>query len=241
MRFAPLLLLAAVLAAAGCADVRAIDETRDDRSDFGVPGARLMIHNDGGSLRLVATSGDAVVVERSLTGKATLDGNASWQMAGGTLRLGVTCSGFVPDCGGRHVVHVPAGVAVEVTSDAPVRAVGLDAAFSATVRDAWLRVDDPAGKLRLEADFAVQVTGARSADVAARSTERGVSVAFAAPPTRVQARAAESVAVTLPAGPQTYRVTAAPGRPALRSDPASPRIVAATAGDGHTARVRKAG
>jgi len=241
MRFAPILLLAAVLAVAGCADLRAIDESRDDRRDFGDPGARLVIDNDGGELRLVAADGATVVVERSLTGKATLDGNASWTMAGDTLRLAVTCSGFVPDCGGRHVVRVPAGVAVEMTSDAPVRAAGLDAAFSATVRDSWLRVENPAGRLRLEADLAVQVSGARSADVAARSIERGVDLGFAGPPTRVLARAAGSVAVTLPAGPQTYRVTAAPGRPALRSDPASTRTVAATAGRGHTASVRKAG
>src|SRR5688500_17191621 len=208
MRFAPLLALAALLAVAGCADVRAIDESRDDRRDFGSPGARLVIDNDGADLRLVAAADDAVVVvERSLTGKATLDGNADWSMTDGALRLAVTCSGFVPDCGGRHVVHVPPGVAVEVTSDAPVRAVGLDAAFSATVRDAWLRVENPAGRLRLEAGLAVHVTGARSADVTARSTGGEVDVAFAGPPTRVQARAAGSVAVTLPAGPQTYRVS----------------------------------
>lgn len=240
MRTASLLSVAAVLAVAGCADVRAVDERRDDRRDFGDPGARLVVDNDGGELRLVAAAGGAVVVERSLTGKATLAGNATWQLSGGTLRLAVTCSGFVPDCGGRHVVHVPPGVAVTVTSDAPVRAVGLDAAFHATVRDAWLRVERPTGPLRLEADLAVDVTGARSADLAARSTERGVHATFAEPPTRVVARAAGSVAVTLPAGPQTYRVSAAPGRPALRSDPASPRSIAASAGAGHTASVRKA-
>lgn len=240
MRFIPLLGLLAVVAASGCADVRAVDETSEDRREFTLTGDRLVIDSGGADLRLVAGAGDAVAVERRLTGKATVDGNASWAMDGATLRLSVTCSGFVPDCGGRHVVHVPSGVAVAVTSDAPVRAVGLDADLTATVTDAWLRVEEPAGALRLTADLAVDVTGARSADVSATSRERGVALDFASAPNRVRARAGGDVAVTLPRGPETYRVTAGPGKPALRSDPASPRTVTAAAGEGRTARVRKA-
>ncbi|WP_433389166.1 hypothetical protein [Micromonospora sp. KLBMP9576] len=228
------------MAVAGCADLRSINEARDDRREFSLSGDRLVIDNDGVDLRLVAGAGAAVEVQRSLTGKATADDNASWALDGGTLRLTVTCSGLVPDCGGRHVVHVPAGVAVEVTSDAPVRAVGLDVDFSATVTDAWLRVEDPTGPLRLHAEEGVEVTGARSATVSATSTGRGVDLGFTSAPTRVEARAGGSVAVTLPGGPETYRVTAAPGRPGLTSDPTSERTVTATAGEGLTATVRKA-
>jgi hypothetical protein len=239
MRFVLLLTLAAGLAAAGCTDVRAVDEARDDRREFPFTGERLVIDNGGADLRLVAGDGDAIDVERSLTGKATVDGNASWALDGGTLRLRVTCSGFVPDCRGRHIVHLPRGVAVEVRSDAAVRAVGLGGDLTATVRGSWLRVEDPAGALRLEAEQNVEVTGARSADVSARSTGRNVSLAFTGPPRRVEARATGSVEVTLPGGPETYRVDAAPGRGTLRSDPASTRVVTAVAGAGHTARVRK--
>jgi hypothetical protein len=240
MRFAPLLSFAAVVALAGCTDIEAINEARDDRREFTLSGDRLVIDNDGADLRLVAGAGAAIEVQRSLTGKATVDGNASWAMDGDTLRLSVRCSGFVLDCGGRHIVHVPAGVAVKVTSNAPVRAVELHADFTATVTDAWLRVEDPTGTLRLRAEHNVDVTGARSTDVTATSTGRNVNVDFASPPNRVEARADGSVAVTLPGGPETYRVTAAPGRPTLTSDSASKRTVTATAGEGHTAQVRKA-
>jgi hypothetical protein len=240
MRIVPLLTLAAVLAAAaGCTDVQAVNEARDDRREFPFTGERLLIDNQGADLRLVAGGGEAVEVERSLTGKATVDGNASWSLDGGALRLRVECSGFVPDCGGRHVVHVPSGVAVEVTSDSAVRAVRLGTDLTATVTGSWLRVEEPAGRLRLQAENSVEVTGARSADVTARSTGLDVSLAFAGPPTRVEARAEGSVTVTLPGGPETYRVDASPGRAALPSDPASQRAVTAVAGEGHTARVRK--
>ncbi|MCW6008056.1 hypothetical protein K1W54_26450 [Micromonospora sp. CPCC 205371] len=240
MRFIPLLGLVAVVVTAGCTDVRAVNETRDDRREFSLTGDRLVIDSGGADLRLVAGTSKAVVVDRSLTGKATVGDNASWAMDGETLRLSVTCSGFVPDCGGRHIVRVPSGVAVTVTSDAPVRAVGLDAALTATVIDSWLRVEEPAGALRLTADLAVDVTGARSADVSATSRERSVALDFTVAPTRVRARAGGDVAVTLPSGPETYRVTAAPGETALRSDPASERTVTAAAGEGRSARVRKA-
>lgn len=239
MRLVPLFVLAATLAVAGCTDVRAVNESRDDQRAFPFTGERLVIDNHGADLRLVAGGADAVEVERSLTGKATVDGNASWSLEGGTLRLRVECSGFVPDCGGRHLVRVPAALAVEVTSDSAVRAVGLGGDLTATVAGSWLRVEEPTGRLRLRAESTVEVTGARSADVTARSTGLDVSLAFAGPPARVEARAEGSVTVTLPGGPETYRVEASPSRVALHSDPASRRVVTAVAGDGHTARVRK--
>ncbi|MFF5075992.1 hypothetical protein ACFY36_02995 [Actinoplanes sp. NPDC000266] len=240
MRLTPLIPLLLLAFLAGCTDLSAVDETSEDRHEFALSGERLAIDNDGGDLRLVAGTGDAVVVQRSLTGKATVEGNASWSLSVDTLRLRVTCSGFVPDCGGRHVVAVPSGVAVTVTSDSPVRAVGLGAALTATVSDSWLRVESPAGPLRLDAGLNADVTDARSPDVEVSSRDGGVHLGFASPPRRVKARAGGSVDIVLPAGPETYRVTAAPGRTDLRSDPASKRAVEATAGDGRTAQVRKA-
>ncbi|GAA0485505.1 hypothetical protein Ade02nite_09030 [Paractinoplanes deccanensis] len=240
MRLTALFPLLLLLPVAGCTDLAAIDETSDDRQEFALAGERLVIDNDGVELRLTAGTGDAVVVQRSLTGKATVDGNASWSMRDNTLRLSVSCSGFVPDCGGRHVVGVPPGVEVQVTSDSPVRAVGLGAALTATVSDSWLHVESPGGPLRLDAGLAVEVTGARSADVAVSSRDDDVRINFTSPPSHVEARAAGSVDVVLPAGPETYRVTATPGGSALRHDPASKRSISATAGDAHAARVRKA-
>jgi hypothetical protein len=239
MRLRHLIPLALIISIAGCTDIGAINDTREDQHDFGLAGPLLVIDNHGGDLRLVAGTGETVAVQRSLTGKATVKGNATWSMAGDTLRLGVTCSGFVPDCAGLHVVSVPPGVAVRVTSDGPVRAVELGAALTATVSDGWLKVERPAGPLRLSAEFAVDVTDARSAEVTASSGENAVHLGFAAAPTRVEARAAGSVRVTLPAGPETYRVTTDTGRSEVASDPTSKRSVAAHAGEGYVARVGK--
>ncbi|MEU8821650.1 hypothetical protein [Actinoplanes sp. NPDC048796] len=239
MRLTPLIPLLLLASLTGCADLGAIDETNEDRHEFALDGQRLIIDNDGGDLRLVAGTGDAVVVQRSLTGKATVDGNAAWSLSDDTLQLRVTCSGFVPDCGGRHVVAVPPGVAVTVTSDSPVRAVGLDAALTATVSDSWVRVESPSGPLRLDAGLNAEVIGARSADVVVSSRDGRVRLSFTTAPQHVSARAGGSVDVVLPAGPETYRV-AGPGRPGLRSDPASKRAVEVAAGSDGTAQVRKA-
>ncbi|MGW4497083.1 hypothetical protein ACWENR_00465 [Micromonospora sp. NPDC004336] len=233
--------VATAVAVSGCADVRAINEARDDRRDFDLPGRQLVVDSNGAELRLVGGTGDGVRVERSLTGKATLQGNASWSMDGGTLRLRVECSGLVPDCGGRHIVHVPPDVTVRVTNDAAVRAVGLSADLTAKVTDGWLRVENPVGTLRLDAEYAVDVTGARSPDVTVTSSSRDVELTFAAPPGRVEARAGGSAKVTLPDGAETYRVAATPPGSVMTSDPASARTVTVTAGAGHAATVRKAG
>lgn len=242
-------LAACLLGTAGCADLGAIDETREDRSTFPFSGTRLTVDNAGAELRVVTGAIGAIEVERSLTGKATLDGNASWSLedpAGGsdaTLRLGIVCSGFVPDCGGRHVVHVPPGVTVEITSDgAPVRVVGLTSQLSARVTDSWLRVEQPGGRLRLRAAYNVEVTGARSNEVSATSDERTVDLTFAAPPGRVEAKAGHgSISITLPAGPETYRIAAGDVKSGVPSDPASPRTITATTGDGRDIQIRKAG
>ncbi len=235
-------LAAALLGSTGCTDVGAIDESWEERQGFAHSGTRLAIDSDGTDLRLVAGTGDTVDVERTLTGKATVDGNAAWSLEAGTLRLRATCSGFVPNCGARHVVHVPAGVtAVDVTSGGPVRVVGLSADLTAKVTGGWLRVEAPSGTLRLRAEQNVDVTAARSTDVTATSADRAVNVAFAGAPTRVRATASEGpVTVTLPGGRETYRITTTPGKREPRSDPASRRVVTATAGDGHTATVRTA-
>ena len=217
---------ALLVGVAGCADLRAINSAREERREFPLASvdAELTIDVHGGDLRIVAGtgSGDVVRVHRSLTGKATLPGNADWAMSDGTLRLGITCSGFVPDCGGRHIVELPAGTPVRVISEAgAVRAVGVT------------------GKLTVE------VTRARSADVTAASEERDVRLNFAAAPRRVEARSVSgTVEIGLPPGPETYRIKTVAGTgtasSTVRSDPASDRTVLAATEYGRV-RVRTAG
>ncbi|SHN46486.1 hypothetical protein [Cryptosporangium aurantiacum] len=237
-RPATALILIALLSVTACTDLGSINESTADQRTFDLPGTALTVDSGGADLRLVTGEPGGVTVDRTLTGKATADGNAAWSMNGSRLTLRVTCSGFVPDCGGRHIVHVPPGTAVTVTNDAPTRLVEPSGAVTATVDGSWLTVERPSGRLTLRAEAAVTVTGATSPDVTASSDTRGVALTFRRAPERVDARApGGAVAVTLPAGPETYRVTCSPGSPAVPSDPSSPRTVSAT---GTTASVRKA-
>ncbi|GAA0229005.1 hypothetical protein [Cryptosporangium japonicum] len=233
MRFPLVPILAAVVACAACTDVSSINETSQDRRSFPLSGSALVVDAAGTSVRLVAGSGEDVGVDRELTGKATADGQASWSMSGNRLTLRVTCSGFVPDCSGLHVVHVPTGTAVTITSDSPVRAVAPSGALTATVTGSWLRVEDPAGVLRLRAEQSVTVTGATASDVTAASESR-VELGFRTAPEHVDVQATDRATVTLPNGPETYRVDCACTR---SNDPASARTITVRA---RTAQVRRA-
>jgi hypothetical protein len=239
--------VAALVGAAGCSDLAARDEQREDTQSFPFSGPKLTIENSLADLRLVAGTSEAVEVQRSLTGKAATGKNATWSLTDGTLKLTITCSGLVINCGGRHIVKVPPGVAVEVRSDgAPVRAVAIPGDLTIRVTDNWMRVEDPSGKLRLTgSDANITVTGSRSPEVTAEATDGGIDLSFAAAPTRVEARSSTGpVKVTLPAGAETYRVTTTSdtgtAKSAVPNDPASPRVVTAVAENGN-ATVRKAG
>ncbi|WAL64637.1 hypothetical protein ORV05_27280 [Amycolatopsis cynarae] len=154
-------LLAVALLASGCADFRAVNTTREESRDFPFHNTKLVIENEQSDLRLVPGTAGTVQVRRSLHGKATLEGNASWTLVDGRLRLGATCSGFVPGCGSLNVVAVPPETAVEVTSDGgPVRSAGFAGDLTANVTRGWLRVEDPVGTLRLRCSNATVRRGA---------------------------------------------------------------------------------
>jgi DUF4097 and DUF4098 domain-containing protein YvlB len=103
-----------------------------------------------------------------------------------------------------------------------------------------LRVAQPAGKLHLVSHGgAITVTGARSTDVSARTTNDGdIRLAFSAAPERVEATASGSVQVTVPRGGATYRIVGA-DTGSLHSDNGSRRSITVAAADG-TARVQQA-
>jgi len=115
----------------------------------------------------------------------------------------------------------------------PVRAVAPAGPLTATVTGSWLRVEDPAGVLRLRAEESVTVTGATAGDVTAASETR-VELGFRAAPERVDVQATDRATVALPKGRETYRVDCACTAP---NDPASERTITVRA---RTAQIRKA-
>jgi len=232
---------AAVLLAclAGC-DPRNAEASREDRR-FPFTGRHLTIDAHETAVTVVTGSGGAVEVERELRGSAAAGGNASWSLRDGTLSLRVDCSGVVLSCESEHRVRVPKDIEVRITgAGAAVRLEGLTGDVTAALRyDSTLRVVDPAGRLRLwNGGGDIAVTRARSSDVEAETAADGtVRLTFATAPRRVEARAAESVDITLPSGPETYRVDAAGAD--VPNDPASDRLIVARAVDG-SVKVRKA-
>lgn len=230
-----------MLTATGCGDLTAFTAERDDTRDFAFSGDRLTIDARGSELRVVGGADGVVRVERSLAGKAATGDNASLSLVDGHLAVRVVCSGLVVTCRAHHIVAVPAGTSVEVISDGPVRTVGLTGDLTAEVAE-WLTVEEPGGALRLQAGPNLTVTASRSPDMVATSTERNVSMSFDRPPGRIEARAPHgSVEITLPGGPETYRVSASSTGGVthleVASDPDSARGITVTAGG--TVRVRK--
>lgn len=223
----------------GC-DTKNAETTRDDRR-FPFSGRTLTIDAHETRLTVVAGADGEIKVERRLQGTAAKDGNTSLSLQGTTLRLRVECTGVVITCESEHRVHVPKGIQIKVKGTGAVaRLEGLTGDITASMsRDSSLRVVRPQGRLRLwNGGGDIAVTRARSSDVEAETAADGtVRLTFATAPRRVEARAAESVDITLPSGPETYRVDAAGAD--VPNDPASDRLIVARAVDG-SVKVRKA-
>lgn len=225
----------------GCV-ARGDTERRDDRR-FPFSGQSLTIDAHETRLTVVNGSTGEVAVERELRGTAAEDGNASWSLRGGTLSLRVDCVGVVLSCESEHRVRVPEGIALTIEgSGGAVRLENLTGDITTKLgNDGSLRIDGPAGRLRLwNGGGHIHVTRARSSDVEATTSADGnIDLAFTTAPRRVEARASESVEITLPAGPETYRVDATGRGVDVPSDPGSDRLIVARAGDGSVS-IRKA-
>ncbi|MEU9885455.1 hypothetical protein [Sphaerisporangium sp. NPDC051011] len=213
-----------------------------DRRDFAFSGNALTIDVHDTSLTVVDGSSGGVNVERSLEGAAGNNGNATWSLDGGTLKLHVQCSGIVVSCDSRHTVRVPAGTALTVTgSGTTVRLKSLKGDTTATLSDCTLNIADPDGKLHLRNDGGhIKITGAKSPEVEARTLSDGnVNLTFAAAPRRVEVHAAEIATIVLPKGPETYRIDGVRNPENLTNTPNSDRSIVVRAADG--INLRKAG
>lgn len=239
---AAVLTVMALAGPAGCKSSSGGATSQDSR-DFTFSGGTLAIDARESSLTLVPGSEGKVSVRRRLEGSAAADGNASWSLQDGTLRLRAKCSGVVLECKSEHTVRVPKNVALKIdASGSAVRVEGLTGDVNAVLRnDGSLRVIGPKGTLRLRNHGGqIVVQDATSKDVRADTSADGtIRLGFSAAPNRVEAHASSSVSITLPAGPETYRVDAGSAR-GLPSDPDSKRVIIATAADG-TVSLRKAG
>lgn len=217
--------------------------TTTDSHTFNLSGDVLRIQAEETSLRLVETSGSKVVVKRRLTGGSEdADTDSSLTMRGNTLTVRAECSGVVKDCDTSSVIQVPRKVRVELEgSGTPVTVDRLSGDLDLKVtNDGSLEVRRPRGRLQLACGGGnIVVTGARSRVVNARTTADGnISLGFAGAPQRVDAESSGSVKVTVPAGPETYRLLSTSTSGNVRSDEDSDRSIKAVARDG-AARVQQ--
>jgi hypothetical protein len=193
------------------------EQTHSARA-FPHTGGTLTITSTVGGLRILPGTGGEVRVDRWLRGKAAGDGNSSWTLQDGKLRLGADCQMVFGDCGGRYHVRVPPGVRLVI--DAGDDGVILDKIAHDTDVSARgpIRLYETTGKLRLSGDDSM-IAGnrLRSADVKALTRGGSINLSFAVPPARLDARSDEGrVTVDVPKG--EYAITAKSKEGRERSD-----------------------
>ncbi|MEU8248236.1 hypothetical protein [Nonomuraea sp. NPDC048916] len=203
------IMASAVLVALGMAGGCGLDteEVHAGRT-FQYSGDRLTIVSSLGGLRVMPGTGAEVRVDRWVKGKAAREGNTSWSLKDGTLRLSADCTMIFGDCGARYHVRVPPGTRLvveggddgvildDLTQDVDVSASGPIRAYGTS------------GRLRLQGDDSV-IAGdrLRSPSVRARTGGGAINLTFAVGPSEVDAVSHDGrVTTTVPNG--AYRVTA---------------------------------
>ncbi|MBP2479350.1 hypothetical protein JOF53_008222 [Crossiella equi] len=234
------ILLSSVAALSACKTAPPVT----DSQSFDFSGQKLVIDTREAGLTLVNGAKGKIGVERTRQGNATDKGAATLALEGGTLKLFVECSGVNLGCEGKHTVSVPPGVDIELRGSGS-RVNGRDLAGDLTAQlrnDASIALDGPSGALNINANGGgITLNGVKSKQVTAVAAADGnVTLEFATAPDKVEARSTGGYAnVTLPAGPETYRVDA-PGKDNLATDPGSARTVTVRSSEGR-AKVQKSG
>ncbi|GAA2452829.1 DUF4097 family beta strand repeat-containing protein [Streptomyces mauvecolor] len=198
------------LGLAGCGSSDASDAPVEHKS-FAFGGKALTI--DAGHSTLVVAPADVtdVQVSRQVDGWVVFGNgpDADWELSGGTLRLGVKCSGVIKNCGARHEVKVPRGVAVTVRNDdGRVEASGFDTPLVIACDNGRISVKDSSGPLDLTSrEGRIDGQGIRAKNVRAGSDNGRVALAFAAVPDSVVATSNDG-RVDLAVPKDTYKVAA---------------------------------
>ncbi|WP_143043617.1 DUF4097 family beta strand repeat-containing protein [Nonomuraea jiangxiensis] len=221
------------LATGGCGVDLDADEVHTARS-FSFTGTELKIRSSLGGLRVLPGTGGAVVVERWVRGKAAGEGNATWSLRDGTLRLGANCTMILGDCGARYHVKVPPGVRLSIDTVDGVILKDLTQDVDVSTRE-HIQVSGASGKLRLLSEGPITGERLRSANVRCRTSDGAIKVTFDSPPTNLDLQSRDGrVTATVPR--DSYAVTTASKEGEDRSelkDTKSPRTIVArsTTGD----------
>ncbi|MFI6056710.1 DUF4097 family beta strand repeat-containing protein [Streptomyces sp. NPDC051286] len=210
------------LALTGCGSANVDDAPAEHRS-FALSGKTLTIESGGTTVELVPADVRKVEVTRRVDGWVVLgDGpEARWSMRDDTLTLRVKCDALISNCGSRHQVKVPRGVAVTVNGDnGRILASGFDTPLTLHSDNGMVTVRDSSGPLKLKSDNGGLVTErVSSRSVSARSDNGGILLGFSAVPDLVDTVSDDGqVTIDLPHGPEAYAVaaTASNGRVSVK-------------------------
>lgn len=210
-------MIAGVAGLTGCGATFDDTEWHDARA-FPHSGETLTIRSSVGGLRILPGKAGEVRVDRWLEGKAAREGNSSWSLRDGTLRLSADCTMVLGTCGARYHVRVPPGakLVVEGADDGVIlKDLDQDADVST---DGRIRVEGTSGRLRLMgSDGPVEGEGLRSVDVRVRTVSGSIALAFAVPPAKLDAQSQEG-GVTVAVPPEKYAITTRSVEGSERSD-----------------------
>ncbi|MFF5334366.1 DUF4097 family beta strand repeat-containing protein [Streptomyces sp. NPDC013181] len=203
-------LLVAALTGCGSTDV---DDAPVEHKSFAYSGKALTIDAEDSVVEVVPADVDAIEVTRQVDGWVMLGSGPDpvWKLEGDTLTLRVKCEAMISDCGARHRVKVPRGLALTVDADnGKITASEFTTPLKLYSDNGGVVVKDVSGPLDLKSDNgAIRGERISSRSLVAQSDNGSVDLDLRRVPDLVDTRSDNGrIAVNLPAGPTAYAVSA---------------------------------
>lgn len=160
-----------------------------ERKSFAFSGDVLTVDSDHSDLEIVPGDVKDVRVTRQVDGWVFLGEGPkpSWRMEGAKLVLRLECDAVASNCGARHTVTVPRGVAVTVReSDGDVTADGFTTPLTVRSENGDVRIRNQGGPLDLGSDNGdVHLESGTLKTLVARTENGDLAVALRAVPEKV--------------------------------------------------------
>ncbi|MFJ8884201.1 DUF4097 family beta strand repeat-containing protein [Streptomyces sp. NPDC102402] len=201
-----------VAALSGCGSANAEDSPAEHKS-FAFSGKALTIEAGNSTLDLVPADVEQIEVTRRVDGWVVLGSgpDPAWRLEGDTLTLEVKCKAMISNCEAHHEVKVPRGLSLAVEGDnGEVTATGFTTPLKISADNGGVAVRDVSGPLELHADNgSIEAERISGRSVIARSDNGSVQLGFTRVPDLVDTVSDNgSISVDLPAGKNTYAVSA---------------------------------
>jgi hypothetical protein len=222
------------LATAGCGGLDLDAEEVRATQSFPVTGTDLKIISSVGGTRVLPGTGGHVEVTRWARGKAAEQGNATWSLRDGTLRLGADCTMVFGDCGARYHVKVPPGVRLSIDAADGVVLKDLPQDVDAVSRDR-IEVSGASGTLRLRSEGPITGDGLTSANVRCRTFDGAIDLTFTDAPAKLDLQSEDGrVTAAVPRGSYAVTVKSTDGseRAEVEHDPQAGNTIVARSSSG---------